>query len=224
MIMPELEQRILRVEIDGTWTSEEFSDSLRSIGDIYSLRTILRIEERSLHEMDMLHPEFLDFPFPFRRLPKQLREAYRARGLRFPPTLSPLIDPRDPSAALKLLEPDEQLYVKRIQFGSPGFTDLAGVGEVVGHIKDFLLKIIDLVVTRQQRDMENEERKARVQKLRIENARELVGLAKDCGYSPAEIRQLVHWVDGRQAKLLPFAEQDKIRGAHLLSGEDEKKG
>jgi hypothetical protein len=135
-----------------------------------------------------------------------------------------LIDPRDPSAALKLLEPDEQLYVKRIQFGSPGFTDLAGVGEVVGHIKDFLLKIIDLVVTRQQRDMENEERKARVQKLRIENARELVGLAKDCGYSPAEIRQLVHWVDGRQAKLLPFAEQDKIRGAHLLSGEDEKKG
>src|SRR5271157_3010404 len=101
--MPEIEQRILRVEIDGTWTSEEFSDSLRSIADIYNLRTVLAIEQQSLKEMDMLYPEFLDFPFPFRRLPKRLREAYRAHGMRFPPTLSPLIDPRDPSAALKLL-------------------------------------------------------------------------------------------------------------------------
>jgi hypothetical protein len=221
--MPESEQRILRVEIDGTWTSEEFSDSLQSIGDIYSLRTVLGIEQKSLMEMDMLYPEFLDFPFPFRRLPKRLRAAYRAHGLRFPPMLSPLIDPRDPSFALKLLEPEEQLYVKRIQFGSPGFTDLAGLGDVVGHIKDFLLKGIEWALTRRQRDLENQEREARVQKLRIENARELVGLAKDCGYSQAEIRQMVHWVDGRQAKLLPLIEQGKIRDVRLLSGEKAEK-
>jgi hypothetical protein len=221
--MPELDQRILRVEIDGTWTSEEFSDSLWSIGDIYGLRTVLGIEQQSLKEMEMLYREFLDFPFPFRRLPRRLRAAYLAHGLPFPPTFSPLIDPRDPSSSLKLLEPEEQLYVKRIQFGSPGFTDLAGVGDVAGHIKDFLLKLIDLAVTRRQRQLENEEREARVEKLRIENARELVDLAKDCGYSQVEIRQMVHWVDGRQAKLLPLAEHGKIRGAHLLSGENAEK-
>jgi hypothetical protein len=97
------------------------------------------------------------------------------------------------------------------------------LGDVVGHIKDFLLKGIGWALTRRQRDLENQERQARVQKLRIENARELVGLARDCGYSQAEIRQMVHWVDGRQAKLLPLAEQGKIRNVRLLSGERAEK-
>jgi hypothetical protein len=86
------------------------------------------------------------------------------------------------------------------------------------------LKVIEWALTRRQRDLENQERETRVQKLRIENARELVSLAKDCGYSQAEIRQMVHWVDGRQAKLLPLAEQGMIRNVRLLSGESAERG
>lgn len=228
--MPEQEQKILRVEIDGTWTSDEFSDSLRSIADLYGLRAILAIEHESLKEIERLSgavwdlgPFPLDLPFPSRRLTPRLRAAYRARGIPFP--AAPLIDPSNPSDALQLLEPEEQLYVKRIQFASPGFKDLAGLGEVVGHVLDFLSKLIELGVTRRQRQPENDLREETVRKMRIENARGFVSLATDYGlYSKAELRPIVHWVDDKQAKLLPLVEHGKINGVRLLDGEDADKG
>jgi hypothetical protein len=44
-----------------------------------------------------------------------------------------------------------------------------------------------------------------------------VGLAKEIGYTNVEVRQLVRWVDGKQAKLLPLIEQGKIQGVQVLN-------
>ena len=53
--------------------------------------------------------------------------------------------------------------------------------------------------------------------MRIANARELVSLAKEMGYSSAEVRQLVRWVDGKQLQLIPLIEQAKITGVQVLT-------
>jgi len=47
--------------------------------------------------------------------------------------------------------------------------DLAGLGAVVGHLKDLLVKILELAASRERRHLENEA-------LRIENARKRLRL------------------------------------------------
>jgi len=45
---------------------------------------------------------------------------------------------------LRSANPDSKfLEVVQIHYGSPGIQDLVGVGEIVGHIKEFILKIIE---------------------------------------------------------------------------------
>lgn len=48
---------------------------------------------------------------------------------------------------IDLLQPiliggQEPLRVSRISFGSPGFTDIAGIGQIIGHIKDAVLEVL----------------------------------------------------------------------------------
>lgn len=90
------------------------------------------------------------------------------------------------------------------------------MGEIVGHVKEFLQTLIDLAATRRRRQLEEEQLEEEVQKARIENARALVGLAQDLGYSNVKIREMVGWVDDRQAKVLPLVVQGKIRAVRLL--------
>jgi len=81
-----------------------------------------------------------------------------------------------------VLYPDEELEIRRIEYGSPGFKDLAGLGDIVGHIMEFIFRLIEHRSRREKRKLEND-------RLRIENAREFVQLAKECGYTEADIRK-----------------------------------
>ena len=203
----------------GTWTLDEFSDSLRSIGDIYGLRAVLAIEQQGRDADE----SFSGVPFGLRRLPPHLQKApSRKLGIIFP-VFHPLINPRNPTEALRVLEPGERLYVKRIQFASPGFTDLAGLGTIVGHVKDFLFKLIDLCTTTKQREHENEKRKLENDQMRIENIRNFASVAKDIGYTSAEMRLIVRAFFDKQAPLIPLIEEGKIHGVRVLTEEEVAK-
>jgi hypothetical protein len=131
-------------------------------------------------------------------------------GIRIPGGLS-LIEVTDPLVTSELLEPEEQLYVKQIQYGSPGFADFAGLAAVLVPLLPFLVKLIELATTRERRRQEDK-------KIRIENARALVGLAgdlRDLGLSTIEIRKIINSVDSQQGKLLELAEQGKIQKVEL---------
>jgi hypothetical protein len=131
-------------------------------------------------------------------------------GIRIPGGLS-LIEVTDPLVTSELLEPEEQLYVKQIQYSSPGFADFAGLAAVLVPLLPFLVKLIELATTRERRRQEDK-------KIRIENARALVGLAgdlRDLGLSTIEIRKIINSVDSQQGKLLELAEQGKIQKVEL---------
>jgi hypothetical protein len=73
-----------------------------------------------------------------------------------------------------LFYPEEKVKVRRVRYESPGLKDIAGVGEIVGHVKDFVLAVINLCVDRQKRKHKNEERSLKNDQLRIENAANLL--------------------------------------------------
>jgi hypothetical protein len=219
--MPEQTHEILRVEIEGEWTAEEFAKSFRSFDELYSLRALIQVEHESLDELEMYAH---DFPPFMRRFPRRLRALYLARGVPFLGVVPPLIDLRAPEAAFGLLEPQERLRVTRVQFSSPGFKDLAGLGEVVGHVKDFVLRLIDLYVGRDQRRIENEIREADLSSKRLDNARKFVELARDCGYTKTDMRKLVQRTDSRQGDLISLITTGKIRDAKLIDEQTSRKG
>ena len=115
-----------------------------------------------------------------------------------------------------LLEDGERLLVKRVIYGSPGIKDLVGIGEIVGHIKDLLVRLIDHCSTRRQRSLENERRELENRKLEIEVAKEFVNLAKDVGYTKREMRQLVGMVTDKQRPLVRLIVSGKIISADTV--------
>jgi hypothetical protein len=227
--MPQISQQSLRIEIDGTWMASEFATAFRSLNDLYSIRAVLQFEREALFEFEDLAWDFPHPPPSVRRIASLMRR--RLAGAAFPYGLPPVIDVQKPRAAFDLLEPNERLFVRRIRFESPGFKDLVGLGEIVGHLKDFMLRLIQMFLERPQRRLENagrrldnERRELENEGKRIENAKSFVELARTCGYTKADVRKLVSWVDGRQALLVPLIDSGKITNVQLLSEDQEKSG
>jgi hypothetical protein len=206
----ERERKVLRVEIDGTWTAQEFADFFKSITVLYGLRTVLEIRPR-------------ERPWGYDRNELALHEA--------------LIE------ALRSLEPIEQLYVRRIQFASPGSIDLVGIGAIVGHVKDLLLRIIDLAVSAERRRLENEGLHIENERRRIENEKERLELEErksvifflggpddeelimswDAAPMPREnMPTIIRTVFDTQGKLKELVQQGKILSATTVEDKTPK--
>jgi len=203
------EAQTLRIGIDGRWEATEFATSFTALDRLYTLRFGLAIEQEELRD---LRDFYLEAPFP----PLPLSKRYLRRWATVaPPTLlhaerTTLVSAAGITAASALLEPDERLVVQRIIYGSPGIKDLAGVGEIVGHVKDLLVHLIDHCSTRRQRNLENERMELENQQLQVEIAKQFVGLAQDLGYSKREMRQLVATAMHEQKPLVGLIAAGKI--------------
>ena len=115
-----------------------------------------------------------------------------------------------------IVYPHEELKVRRIEYASPGFKDLAGLGEIVGHIKDFTLRFIEFFGSRKERELKNQEIELKNQSLRIENAQKFVSLAKECGFEQYELRKLVYLVDEKQEPLISLIVDGKLQNVKML--------
>ena len=65
------------------------------------------------------------------------------------------------------------LNVSKIQYASPGFTDLAGFGAILSEIRQFLEFLITHISQREDRQLERKAKKLELLKAKIEIAREL---------------------------------------------------
>jgi hypothetical protein len=98
-------------------------------------------------------------------------------------------------------------------------TDVAGIGVIVGHLKDFVLKIIDRADSRRSRQLADDRSFLENQRLAIENAQAFAALASDLGYSEAEKRRLILDVDARQNIIAALVDEGKITKALIRSDE-----
>ncbi|GIW81202.1 MAG: hypothetical protein KatS3mg105_3009 [Gemmatales bacterium] len=213
--------RLMRLQIEGRWSAHELGQVLLSVSDLYNLRLVLEVLKEDWHDLHEMWHEMLHFP-PFRR-------RWMRRGGPIPPPFlfsaypwTPGI-PADSADLLRLARvvyPNEVLEVRRIRYESPGVTDIAGIGAIVGHIKDFILRIIEYCSQRPQRNLDNARREAEVTAMRIENAQKLVALASDLGYDRAEVRKLVGFVDTKQEVIIQVVDLAKLVGVSVLEGDD----
>ena len=116
-----------------------------------------------------------------------------------------------------------QLEVLQVKYSSPGVVDLVGLGVVVGHIKEFILKTIEIAVESEKRKLENQLKEEEIQKKRIENAFEYLKLLKECGYTQDEIKPLALTIDEKQNTVFELALQGKVKDVELMSYSKFKK-
>ncbi len=64
---------------------------------------------------------------------------------------------------------DTLLKVKQVSFASPGWADLLGAGELVGHLKEFLLGLIDRITERRDRDQARQLKDTEIEAAILEN-------------------------------------------------------
>jgi hypothetical protein len=129
----------------------------------------------------------------------------------------PTLDEAHLARISQVLEPDERLHVRRVSYASPGSIDLVSIGVVVGHIKDFMIKLIERHDSKRHRELSDEREELDNDRLRLENARTFVALARDLGYTEVEVRRLVAHVDDKQQFLVQVIDDDKLRGVSDLN-------
>jgi hypothetical protein len=207
----------MRVNIEGRWRAEDMANSLLAVRDLYNLRLVLQVMREDAKDMEEFWFEMHHFP-PFRRWMKHRR--FHPMMFQMPFSQFPTI-PLDSEQLASLADftlPKEELVVSRIQYASPGFKDLTGIGDVIGHVKDFVVRVIELWCDREKRRLENEKTKTEIEGMRIENAKQFVSLAKECGHTEAELRRMTRWVDDRQETIIVLVQSGMIQSAHILSG------
>lgn len=170
---------VLRFEINENWYSPEMGIFLLHLNDLYRLYLGLEVIHTDEHARDYLrdmkaHDE---------------QRLNLANGLVY---------------ISHKAQRFNHLRVVRIQYASPGVQDLAGIGVIVGHVKDLVLRLIDLAASRKERRLKNE-------RLEIDNLSERIKIAKEVGYTDKEIRNMLGWAKKRQKTIYYLIEDGKIR-------------
>jgi hypothetical protein len=210
--------RFLRVDIAAQWTAAEFAESLYDLSRLhdFSLAFWERRDPDLVRQLLGRQPTFTTWEFSW--------------NLRRYPVGAPLL--RGP------LDREAQLEVVRLDYSSPGFADLAGVGKTVEQIRLFLQYLIDLAVWRKQRRAEITKSEVEVQELelqlkkldqeilamRIENVRQLLNLKQEAEATGAryeDLRDGFLEVEDIQTRMLNRIDQGQITGVQTLDEDAE---
>mgnify|MGYP000993722370 FL=1 len=145
---------MLRIEIAGRWSAKDFAEFYESIDTLYSLFAVVSVEQESAREFERFYRDFLNFYGPGPKMPRRYRYFLGMQrglgGIGHTP-----IDPTKFRDAAALLDADERLIVRRCEYASPGATDFTGIGQALGHVKDVVLKCIDIWINRRERNFKN---------------------------------------------------------------------
>jgi len=116
---------ILRLELDGKWSAEDLGQALISISNLYDLRYSLELLREDQRDWEHFYEVLRHSPpFRHRRWKRLLYWGYGLLALGFPSSFPPVLDDAQLSQLSRLLEPEERLSVRRINYASPGVTDL----------------------------------------------------------------------------------------------------
>jgi hypothetical protein len=182
----------LRFEIAENWSANDFAQFFSSVSWLYNLR------------------HYLQFALDFEgRGPRILFGVGLEQGAYSHPFWGRRYLDNDTLEKIAL-RAGHALRVKRIEFASPGSIDLVGLGEIAGHLKDFVLRLIERSDTAKARELADDRAELENDRLRLENARSFVALAKDLGWSETQIRNLMMQVDEKQEAIARLADRKQI--------------
>jgi hypothetical protein len=125
--------------------------------------------------------------------------------------------------------PGAPLEVRRIEYASPGYIDLRGVGDAIEQLRILIERLIlNVKQTRREARLANDKREVDIQAERLTIARDFLGVAKearDLGLDEsAVIDYFVHQVDGAADRMLGQIERRSVTGVKRVSDSKGKKG
>lgn len=168
--------KVIRFEIEGDWDAYEMSHFLNTVTDLYFFGFFFLYFEIVYPESLLEENKKSSLSNLFQKLEMNLDAIYLlSTAFNDPDSLPNYIYSQTKE---NIIFPKIVLNVSKLQYNSPGVTDFVGIGQIVGHIKDFVLKLIDIKITTEQRKLEDEKRKLEIAGKNLENEQMKIELHK----------------------------------------------
>src|SRR5262249_31789251 len=208
---------VLRLRLEGRWYAEDLAACMGSVATLYDLRIVLQAFRDGVARPDKRSPRDRrrsDAPLTegARRSGQDRRRQESTSASGSTPYLAPslLVDQDQLGHLSRLLCPRARLEILRIHYGSPGSCDLAGLGTVVSHLKEFLAHVVEQSSSARASDSSNERAELERRLMRSDYARQFVDVAGELGYGAEEWQDIVGLVEPRQGAIIDLVEKQKL--------------
>jgi len=216
VISKQAEHSVLRIEIEGAWECSEFAELFSSLSRLYWVQVELAGRYFSTAASD-----------PHRHLNWERMTGHRRslagqEGPIYPSLQEGLFPKSTFQSSVTILSQDglvsfqAELAVLAIEYGSPGFADLAGLGKAMEEIRKFLEVLIKRRDDARLRAAQDERYELENQKIKLENARAFVSLAEEIGLGPEDTLRLVSYVNQQQSHLSKLVGTYKVVGVREM--------
>jgi hypothetical protein len=197
------EREIIRIKIAETWTVHEFEELMSSL---QFLRNIALLSELEQSGVDAVLSVLEQREQNTANLEQDLTLSYVGAHF-FRLQLQMIFASAEDQYALEL---------HRLQFASPGFVDVAGLGKVVEQIRIFATDIYDRYANREDRKIARKIAEQELLAKKIANAEALLKLGKRVGLDKHGYRTLVGEVLNVDNFISDQTESGKIVGIKKL--------
>jgi hypothetical protein len=198
------EESVIRLNMFGDWNAADLGELLTNLSYLYDVRHLL---EDALYEGEEVEARYRGMRYP-----------YFLRSVAWRGALPPLWDTTYVDLLNSRAQFPSRLRLVSVTFSSPGHTDLAGIGHIVGHLKDLIIYFFQRKDLARQRVLADEKAALEIDRMRIENAMKFVGLARKIGYTDQQIRQLMITVDGKQDVLVRLISEGRLTSLEDRTG------
>jgi hypothetical protein len=178
---------VIRLEMQGSWTAEDAGICFTNMSKLYEIGLFVAL----LNEDKSFA---MHYKIPYDHIGIDKKFELFASGI---------------SASKKLT-------VGKMRYASPGAIDLVGIGAVVGHLKDFVLKMVERSDLRVERKLNEQRLLLENQRLEIENARQFISLAREVGLSEIELRGIADLTRETGKGISQLIEQGKLTKVAVL--------
>lgn len=207
----------LRISLNQKWSNVDFINLLTAIQNIYELY-ILSEEINSIKNLERFYESnprkasliitYLEQNFMHSDSPMMIRDETETN-----------IYTNNDSLRLKFVIKSE-LQIIRIKYASPGFADIGGFGAAIGHIKELILRIIDLFENRKSNKLDNDRKELDNDRkgiendiLRIDKTKKMVELLRDMNYPESKILKILETENNSIKALTNLVESKQIENA-----------
>ncbi len=105
--------------------------------------------------------------------------------------------------------------VRCCTYASPGVTDFTGLGQALGHLKDVIIKLIDVKTASRERNIRNQILEEELQATALRSVREKIAILKELGYTEADLRSIVAALSPSVLTLEKFVDRGMITSAQI---------
>ena len=157
----------MKVSIDKTWTALDFATLFEAIDRFYLFFALVRVADRILISESAGDTELVAWKDDVFRSFTSLQDFHSS------------------------IPREDDLFVKKLTFASPGGIDFLGVAALVGHLKEVLLRLLELNATRRERQAKAALIEIEVEMARLKAVKEHLTILKELGFTNAERQKLL---------------------------------